>query len=160
MKTNTHFLSYLTQFFLEWEMFPANVVEKIKTHILYSITFFFENRTVYEINVEKIWYSQTDHRWQYKTAHAHCMPDNYGYRHKLRICNTYCFCTATMVTRTSLNFTLYVRWLSSLCFGKTTRRQNLSGLNVSKHTHNATCSTYSHKRDFELRHPRCVLQIS
>jgi hypothetical protein len=24
-------------------------------------------------------------------AHAYCMLDNYGYRHTLRICNTYCF---------------------------------------------------------------------
>ena len=30
---------YLAQFFLEWEMFQTNVVQKIKTHILCSITF-------------------------------------------------------------------------------------------------------------------------
>jgi hypothetical protein len=29
----------IIKFFLEWEMFQAKVVEKIKTHILYSITF-------------------------------------------------------------------------------------------------------------------------
>ena len=40
MKTNTHFWSYLAQFFLEWEMFQTKVVEKIKTHILCSINFF------------------------------------------------------------------------------------------------------------------------
>jgi hypothetical protein len=49
MKANTHFLSYLTHFFLEWDMFQTKVVEKIKTHILFSVPFFFENRTVYEI---------------------------------------------------------------------------------------------------------------
>ena len=49
MKTNIHFWSYLTQFFLEWEMFQTNVVEKIKTHILYPVTFFFWNHAVYEI---------------------------------------------------------------------------------------------------------------
>jgi hypothetical protein len=38
-------------------------------------------------------------------VHAHCMMDIWGYRHTLRICNTYCF-AATMVTRTCLNFTL------------------------------------------------------
>jgi len=32
-------LSYPAQLFWEWEMFPTNVVEKIKTHVLYSITF-------------------------------------------------------------------------------------------------------------------------
>ena len=49
MKTNIHFWSYLAQFFLEWEMFQRNVLEKIKTCILCTITFFFENRAVYEI---------------------------------------------------------------------------------------------------------------
>jgi len=33
--------------------------------------FFPENRAVYEM-----WYSQTGHRWQYNTAHAHCVLDN------------------------------------------------------------------------------------
>jgi len=33
MKTNTHFLSYRRQFFLESEMFQTKVVEKITTHI-------------------------------------------------------------------------------------------------------------------------------
>jgi len=36
-------------------MFETNIVEKIKTHILCSVTFFFfENRTVYEIMWKKI----------------------------------------------------------------------------------------------------------
>ena len=45
------FLSHLSYFFLEWEIFPTNVVEKIKTDILFSVTFFFflESRAVYEI---------------------------------------------------------------------------------------------------------------
>ena len=30
-------------------MFQTKVVEKIKTHILWSVTFFSENRAVYEI---------------------------------------------------------------------------------------------------------------
>jgi hypothetical protein len=40
MKTNINFLSYLIQFFLELEMSQTRVVEKLETHILYSITFF------------------------------------------------------------------------------------------------------------------------
>ena len=47
-KTNIHFSSYLSKFFLEREIFQAKVVEKIKTHIIRSITFF-ENRAVYEV---------------------------------------------------------------------------------------------------------------
>jgi hypothetical protein len=41
MKTDVHLLSHLAQFFLEREMFQAKVVEKIKTHILCSVTLFF-----------------------------------------------------------------------------------------------------------------------
>jgi len=43
-----HFWSHLTHFFLEWDMFETNVVQKIETHILSSITFF-KNHTFYEI---------------------------------------------------------------------------------------------------------------
>jgi hypothetical protein len=39
MQTYVHLSKYLTQFFLEWEMFHTKVVEKVKTHILCSITF-------------------------------------------------------------------------------------------------------------------------
>ena len=53
MKTSLHFWSYLAQFSLKLEMFQTNFVEKIETHILYSITFFFENRGVYEIMWKK-----------------------------------------------------------------------------------------------------------
>jgi hypothetical protein len=39
MKTNIHGLLYLAHFFLVWEMFQRNIVEEIKTHVLYSIIF-------------------------------------------------------------------------------------------------------------------------
>jgi hypothetical protein len=45
MKTHAH-LWYLTGF-LEWEIFYSKVVEKIKTHFIFS-TNFPENRAVYE----------------------------------------------------------------------------------------------------------------
>jgi len=34
MKTSIHFLSYLTEIFVEWEMFQTKVGEKIKTHFM------------------------------------------------------------------------------------------------------------------------------
>ena len=40
MKTDIHFLSYLAHFFLEWEMFQTEFVDKIKTHILCFFNFF------------------------------------------------------------------------------------------------------------------------
>jgi len=53
METNIHCSSSLAHFFLEWEIFQIKVLEKIKTHILVSVTFFFpfENRAV----CEKMW---------------------------------------------------------------------------------------------------------
>jgi hypothetical protein len=48
MNTNTRFLSHRPHFFLEREMCHTKVVEKIKTHILCSVTFL-ENRGMYEI---------------------------------------------------------------------------------------------------------------
>ena len=40
------------------------------------------------------------------------MLENYGYGHILRICDTSCFSTATMVTRTRRHFTLCIHCLS------------------------------------------------
>ena len=37
MKTYIRLWKYLAEFFLEWEIFQPKVVEKIKTHILYSV---------------------------------------------------------------------------------------------------------------------------
>ena len=38
MNTFPHLWQYLAEF-LDWEMFEIKVVEKINTHILYSVTF-------------------------------------------------------------------------------------------------------------------------
>jgi len=57
-------------------------------------------------------YSQTGHRWKYNMGHAHRMLGNQDYKHTLRICNVYCFCSTTMVARTRHNVMLYVHFLS------------------------------------------------
>ena len=77
MKTDIHILSYLVNFFLEWEFFQTKVVEKSK-HILCSVIFFPpKNRAVYEI----IWKNFVDPDRPQMTIwrNAHCMLDNYGY---------------------------------------------------------------------------------
>ena len=63
MKSTSNFLSYLAEFFLEWEMFQTKVVEKIKP--------FSENRAVYEIMWNKYVGQATDDYM----AHEHCMLD-------------------------------------------------------------------------------------
>jgi hypothetical protein len=52
MKTYVHLCNYLSDFFLEWEMFWTKVVEELKTYILYSMTFFRKSCHLWD-NVEK-----------------------------------------------------------------------------------------------------------
>ena len=76
---NIHFSSYIAQLFLEWEIFQARVVEKIKSQILISITFF-ENYAVYEIMWKKKYYRPRQAA-DCIVAQAHCMLDNQVYKH-------------------------------------------------------------------------------
>jgi len=62
--TNIHFWSYLSEFYLEREIFQAEVVEKIKTHVLCSVNVFLKSRRLRD-NVEKTWYSRTGHRYTF-----------------------------------------------------------------------------------------------
>ena len=68
MKTDIHFWSYLAQFFSEWEMFQTKFVEKIKTHILCSVTFFRKSCRLLD-NVEK--YCRTRQATDDNMAHPH-----------------------------------------------------------------------------------------
>jgi hypothetical protein len=114
MKTNIHLLPYRAHFFLEWEMFQTIVVEKIKTHFVFS-NFFpkivsFMGKCRMNI-VERGWPQR-----QYGACALHA-----GYLrlqiHTLMLCNTHCFFTTTMVTRKRLNVTLHAHCLSCLsCF--------------------------------------------
>jgi hypothetical protein len=109
MKTNIHFWKYLTQFFLEWEISQTNIVEKIKTHIVFK-NFFFKSCLVWD-NVEKR--IRAGHDIDVDMAYVHCMMDTQGYKLTLRVYNTYCFSKATIAAGTRLNSTLYVHCLYS-----------------------------------------------
>jgi hypothetical protein len=113
MKPNTHIWSYLTHFFLEWEIFQTKFVAKIKTHILCSVTFFsFENTAVYEI----MWKNIVEWGRPHTKNGARAL--NAGYLrlqiHTLRLCKTHCFSKTTMVARTRLSVALYVHCLSGI----------------------------------------------
>ena len=73
MNTYVHFW-YLTELFLEWKIFQTNAVEKIKTHILCSVTFSQKSCHLWD-NVEKYGYCQAVDD---NMAHAHGMMDNQG----------------------------------------------------------------------------------
>ena len=55
--------------------------------------------------VEK--YCRTEQVTDENKAHELCIMGVLGYKHILRICDIYCFSTATMIARTHLNVTLY-----------------------------------------------------
>ena len=63
MKTFPHLWQYLAELFLEWEMFQIKVVEKVKTLILCSVTFF-ENCAVYEIMPKNV----VEPKWSQMTS--------------------------------------------------------------------------------------------
>jgi len=69
METNIHFTSYFAQS-LKRELFHTKVVEKIKTHILCSVTFFLENSTIYEVMWKNTveWGSPPMTRWCMRIA--------------------------------------------------------------------------------------------
>ena len=71
MTTNIHFLSYFVHFFLEWEKFQTKVLEKIRTHILCSVTFFFRKSCRLRENVEN--YFRVGQATNDNTAREHCM---------------------------------------------------------------------------------------
>jgi hypothetical protein len=72
MKTFARFWSYLAQFLLEWEMFQTNVVQKIKTHILCSVTFFRKSCPLWD-NVWK--YFRAGQATDDNMTHAHYVLD-------------------------------------------------------------------------------------
>ena len=78
MKTDRQFWSHLAQLFSEWEIFQRKVVEKIKTHILCSVTFFRKSLRLWD-NLEK--HCRAGQNTDGNKAHAHCMLDNEGYKH-------------------------------------------------------------------------------
>jgi len=67
------FLSFLSYFILKREMFQTTVVEKIKTHILCSKTFFFRKSCLLWDNVQK--YCRAGQATDNNMAYAHCMLD-------------------------------------------------------------------------------------
>jgi hypothetical protein len=75
---------------------------------------FFKSRLLWD-NVEK--YRIAGQATDGNTAHAHCMLDNLGHKHTIRICYTYSFSTATMVTFTRLSVKVYIHCLSWIICG-------------------------------------------
>jgi hypothetical protein len=89
------------------------ISEKLETHILCSVTFFFfENRSVYEI------------MWKKKSIVARGRPrDKRAHAHYMLYPHIHFLYTATMVARKCLLVTLYVHCLSCLNYDETELRK-------------------------------------
>ena len=82
-------------------MFETKVVEKTKTHFVFS-NFFFENVGVYGA----LWKNMVEpDRPQIIYHSASALHAGYLRRQTLRICKIYCLFTAAVVTRTHLSIT-------------------------------------------------------
>jgi hypothetical protein len=86
-------------------------------------------------------------------AHAYCMLTNYGYKHTIRICNIYCFSTATMVTRTHHNVTLHYITPPVLL-------RILYTLGGRRHSNYTTLVMWKHKPEMDMHaHIKCPLRL-
>jgi len=91
-------------------MFQMNAVEEIKMHTLCTIFFFSENHAICNVGKYGTDIQTTDDI----TRHMRIACWITEATNTLRICNTYCLSTATMVARTCLNDTSNTRCLTCL----------------------------------------------
>ena len=120
------FMTISHWFILTMRNVQIKVVEKIKTHILCSVTFFRKWCRLWD-KVKKYVGARGGQKWRQNMAHTRFMLDKQGYTHtrmhtptppgththaRRQVCNIYCFSAAKIVTRTRLNVILYARCLS------------------------------------------------
>jgi len=98
-------------------MFQRKVVETIKTHILCSTSLFYENHAFLRLCGKYL--SEPDRpQMTIDMTHMLCMLNNLCYRPTLRICNTWCFSMATVVTQMHVSVTFHISLpvlLNTLC---------------------------------------------
>ena len=93
--------------------------ENQNTHFVLNNFFSFQNHAVCEI----MWKSTVE----LGRPCVYCRLDTSGYRHTLRICNTYCFFTATVILqKTPLCFVVHIVSLLNVTAGGTSSNQEAS----------------------------------
>jgi len=103
------FMIISAHFFLEWEIFRTKIVEKIKTHILYSLTFLRKSCLLWD-NVEKL--CRTGRATDDDKAYALFMLDTDTHSSYVTVI---AFSNSTVVAPARLYVTLFVHCLS-WCF--------------------------------------------
>ena len=86
-------------------MFQEEVVGKFKTHISYSVTFFFESLALYGVMWKNIVEPERLQMTTWRTRISCWVPRLQI--HTIGICNTNCLSTATLVTRTHLKVVIH-----------------------------------------------------
>jgi hypothetical protein len=127
INTYVHLWSYIAQFFLKWENFQVKFVQKIKTRILCSLTFFFRKSCRSLHNVE-----------EFGTARQ-ATDDNTIQSMRTACCITkatdaqleYSFLTATVVTWERFNITL-IHTLPVLCYSNNKSKGSSVSLTIWK----------------------------
>jgi hypothetical protein len=109
MKTYVNLWQYLAEFLLEWEIFQTKVIEKIKTYFISNNFFSPESWHLWD-NVEKYFRAGQATGDIIRRMRLACWINKTT--NTYRMCNTYWFSTAKMVTRTPVSITLYVQCLS------------------------------------------------
>ena len=138
MSTFSRLWQNLAEFFLEWEILQIKVVEKIKTHILCTVTFSRKSCRSWDMSKNEVEPQRPQKIWRMPVAcwiskatraqaHARAIASattpkctnalTHARAHTLRICRSYCFPTATMVSWTRLNVTFCVHCLSCYLCG-------------------------------------------
>ena len=102
VKTDIHFCNFSLNSSYNEKCFRQKLYT-MSEQILCSVTVFSRKSLRLWDNVETD--SRAGQAWDDNMAHARIMLDDKGCRHTLRICNTYCLSTTTMVARTRLNVT-------------------------------------------------------
>jgi hypothetical protein len=93
--------------------FRQKLLGKLETHILCSIScFYFRKSCSLWDNVDKC--CRAGHVTDDNTMHSHFVLNTLGYKHTLKIWNTYSLSNASVVTRTRVSVTTYVHGVS--CF--------------------------------------------
>jgi hypothetical protein len=92
-------------------VFESKVVEKMKTLILFSITFL-KNLAVYDIRAMWTKHGTAGQTTDDNIVHAHCMLDKYGYTHTHSECVILTAFHNNNVARTRLSVTVIVHCLS------------------------------------------------
>jgi hypothetical protein len=85
------------------------------TNSLVFSNFLSEKVVPFVRHCRKVLCSRTGQRW-HNAAHSLCMLGNKGYKHTIKMCNTYCFPTANIVRQTRNNITVYLQCRSGYIF--------------------------------------------